>query len=244
MSGGHYTLDELRAFATGSNQEGADALLEHCRACVDCGDSLAAMLLMAESADARRRRERDRRRLLLAAGALIVGALGMLLRSTDLVDAPRTDDLLAGLATEQPLPPAAVRIHLGVLSPAGTDDSVARLQAAGAALARGQYDAAIPDLEELHDRDPSSGVVAAYLGIALYLTGDNSSRAEHLLTQGAQDQNRSIATFTQWYLANLLLRSGQTDASVRVLETLAPSPTAPGRNAQKLLDEIRAIQDR
>lgn len=41
---------------------------------------------------------------------------------------PSVEQQLAALATTEPLPVVVVRIHLGILSPAGTDDSVNRLR--------------------------------------------------------------------------------------------------------------------
>lgn len=62
------------------------------------------------------------------------------------------------------------------------------------------------------------------------------------LAAGAEHPNLSIATFTQWHLANFLLRTGRTEDAIAVLETLAPQPTMPGRNGLDLLTKINAVQ--
>jgi len=249
MSGGHFTLDDLRSFVRGHGPEGEKLLLQHCRTCSECGDKLAGMLMLTTRAASRGRAETAKHMWIaaVAASVILLAALAVLLQ-TFVVDEPGVEEQLAALATTEPIPVFIVRFHLGSPTPMGNIPGVApiepRLLAAGEKLAAGDYAAAVRDLEQLRQDDPLSRLVAAYLGIARYLVGDDSARTGRLLEEGAATARTEddVASSCLWYLGNLLLRRGRTPEAIEVFQDLADLPSRPGRQSLEILQKIEAAR--
>jgi hypothetical protein len=131
-----------------------------------------------------------------------------------------------------------VRFLLGSAVTVDTGNTQARLQAAGEALIVGEYARAAGDLERLRAERPDSGVIAGFLGISRYLSGEDSDRVAELLATGALDQNRTVASFSRWYLANYLLRTGDEDGARQLLRELTAINDIPGRMAIDVLARL------
>ncbi len=264
----HFTAMEMADYARGliAGSEG-ESLLQHCKECAQCGDQLAAILVLRRAKAAghpllsTRQRSRVSRKRWLAAAAGVVGigvlAVGaQVLRPGVEPDASTARSALpppsaeepagvAALATTEPLSPLTIKIHTdGPISAggAGSPDWLPRMNAAGSKIVNHDYGGAVADLEGLYAEDPTSQLAAAYLGIARYLYGDNSSEVGALLARGATGNSESIARFAQWYLANYVLRSEQDmDSAREILNELATNSDWPGRRAQTLLERIEAL---
>jgi hypothetical protein len=255
MSGGHFTLDELRACCRGEDWSLIKPVVEHCRTCELCGDRVAVFLAM--------NRIRAQRPVVegivspntakVVAGVVIAVAVGLLVAgyqwaSTDLPPSEDVAELataqpppggdVAGLATTEPPPAGVVRFLLGSAVAVDAGDLKARLQAAGQALTAGEYSRATTALEGLHAEHPDSGVIAGFLGISLYLSGEDTDRVGQLLATGALDQNRTVSSFSRWYLANHLLRAADEEGARQLLKLFAADDDIPGRLAAELLARL------
>jgi len=293
MSGGHFTLDELRACARGEDRSLITPVVEHCKTCKYCGDKLAVFLALDGLAVRRPGIEQiiSGKAAKVVAGVVIAVAVGVALAGYQLISTdpppdsgsalatieplppeggtglptteplppesagrlattqaparegaeasatppPATGVTAVGLATTEPPPAAIVRFLLGLAVPVDTGNIQARLQAAGEALTGGEYARAAGDLEVLHTELPDSGAIAGFLGISLYLSGEDSSRVGRFLATGALDQNESVSSFSRWYLANHLLRTGDEEGARQLLVELAALEDRPGRMAADLL---------
>lgn len=240
MSGGHFTTDELRAFARGEGGSETDELAEHCRACVRCGDQLAVLLMLAPAASAAHRRAP----VSIIAGIVLVGILALVFQS-DIVGPLSTDKQLAALATTETLPPAVVQFHVRLSSATKTsgDRSSPQILEGGEFLASGEYAEAIVALERQRAAHPDSRLVASYLGIARYLAGDDSPAVAALLASGAADSNVPASLYAKWYLGNYLLRTGQLDEAIVALEEVVSEDVRLSREAADLLAEIRRLRN-
>ena len=270
MSGAHFTLDELRECAVSQDELAIAPVLRHCFDCRDCGDRLAVIIALLESASemppswgllARMRRvayaggearlpeEQPARRLprgAAVAAALLLIALAIPVAWWAMTPGPSVDFRLAALATTEPISARVVQFHLAGVTPAaeipGALPVQPRLLAAGEKLAAGDYAAAVRELEQLRQDAPLSRLVAAYLGIANYLNGDNTARIGRLLEEGMATARTDddVAAVSGWYLGNLLLRMGRTPDAIEVFESLADLPTGPGRQSLEILRQIEA----
>jgi len=106
-------------------------------------------------------------------------------------------------------------------------------------LVDGRYEEAVAQLSTVYEAQPGNGEVAASLGIALYLTGDDSERVEALLAQGTALRQQDFSNLAGWYLANHYLRKGDVVQTMSVLEDLSQWPDAPGTQARELLERLR-----
>jgi len=244
MNSHHLTLDEIRACARGEDESLVSAAAEHCSYCHECAGNLAAALAIIEYGPRKSLWESVTWGQ-LAAVTVLLAALGFAAVATvsELLPAepPSIEQQLAALATTETIDPMLVRIHLGIASPAGSDDTIARLQAAGFDLAEERYDRAISELETLHSAAPGSQLVAAYLGIARYLAGDDSPRVRDLLTLGASSDNSSVSSFATWYLGNAQLRAGEIQNARQTLSRISHLNALPGRLSKRLLDQLQEI---
>jgi hypothetical protein len=175
------------------------------------------------------------------AGIAIALAIGFALYQFGLPADPVRDALTA-LATTEPPPSAMIRFQLGSAIQASSDDTQQRLQAAGQALAGRQYAQATDELQRLHAELPNSGVIAGYLGIALYLSGNDSARVGALLSAGALDDDLPVALSSKWYLANHLLRTGDEEAARTLLAELATFRNLRGRLSADLLLRLDQLE--
>ena len=245
MNSDHFTLDELRAFALGHDPEREKLLLEHCRVCSECGDNLAAMLMVTIPAAARRSARTTRNVWLaaVAASVILVGALAIIF-----LQPPSVEDQLAALATTETLPAAVVQFHvrLSYVTLEAVGRSVPQILEGGELLAAGEYAAAIVALERQYSANPDSRLVATYLGIARYLGGEDSPEVAALLAAGAgsADTRTPASAYAQWYLGNYLLRAGRTEDAIVVLDTVVALGGRLGAAALETLDEIRELRER
>jgi len=245
MNGDHFTLDELRAFARGHDPEREKLLLEHCRTCSECGDNLAAMLMVTIPARARRSARTTRNVLFaaVAASVILVGALAIIF-----LQPPSVEDQLAALATTETLPAAVVQFHVRLSSgtPAAVGRSVPQILEGGELLAAGEYAAAVVALERQYSSHPESRLVATYLGIARYLGGDDSPEVATLLAAGvgSADTRTPASVYAQWYLGNYLLQAGRIEEAIVVLDTVVAQGDRIGEAALETLDEIKRLRTR
>ena len=293
MSGGHFTLDELRACARGEDRSLITPVVEHCKTCKYCGDKLAVFLALDGLAVRRPGIEQivSGKAAKVVAGVVTAVAVGVALAGYQLISTDPPPDSGSALATTEPVPPESgtglptaeplpsesggrlattqapaleggarlaatqppgpenvavlattqpppagvVSFLLGSVAPVDSGNIQARLQAAGEALIGGEYARAASNLENLHTERPDSAVIAAFLGISLYLSGEDSGRVGRLLATGALDQNESVWSFSRWYLANHLLRTGDEERARQLLAELAALEDLPGRMAADLL---------
>jgi hypothetical protein len=241
VSGGHFTLDELRACARGEDPTLIDPVVKHCRDCEECGEILAGMMALL-------RRQRMSSAIpgfaspgLRVRGVLQCVAAVVVVSSLLLFALWPESNSLANLATTEPPPGMIVDIHVRMsqVVPADIGGGPSIREGSELMLA-GEYTAAITVLERELTAHPDSELVALYLGIARYLAGDDSPRVRDLLSAGAGSRNQSIETFGAWYLANHLLRAGNTGGATDILESLSTRTIEVGRKARALLGEIAA----
>jgi hypothetical protein len=308
MSGGHFTLDELRACARGEDPALIAPVVEHCKTCKYCGDKLAVFLALDDLAVRRPGIEQivSGKAAKVVAGVVIALAVGVALAGYQLISTdpppdsgsalatmeppppesgtglptaeplpsesggrlaatrqpppeggarlaatqqpppegaeesatpppPESLETAVGLATTEPPPAAVVRFLLGSAVPVDTGNIQGRLLAAAEALSAGEYARATSHLEGLHSERPDSGVIAGFLGISRYLSGDDTEHVAELLATGAIDQNQAVSSFSRWYLANYLLRTGEEEGARHLLTELAAFRDTPARMAVDLL---------
>lgn len=247
---GHLSLDELRALVRGRNLEQRSRLVEHCRLCAECGDQLAGMLAvtLAQSSSSISRRRKHVLLATMVAGVILVVAIAMLFPTIVGDDPSVQDQQFAALATTATLPATAVRFHvrLSSLAPAAAGRSVPQIREGGELLAAGEYDAAIVALEREYSAHPGAPLVATYLGIARYLSGDDAPEVARLLAQGvgAGDTRTPASTYAEWYLGNYLLRVGRIDEAVAVLDRVSAQGGGLGKAALATLEEIDRLRER
>lgn len=260
---GHLDPERMLAWAHGeSGAEEAAAVLHHGLACRACGDQLAVMLALADSGTAALSPGRRRTVLgLTQSGALAAAAVIVLLVGAALIApwlrAPSPNDPataapgaatgaapvevpssaeLARLATTAP--PGEVMVDF-LFDPATYASGTPRARAGLQMVVRGRYEEAIRELTGVYEADPMNGETAAVLGIARYLTGDDSARVEGLLRQAQALPLDDFSHLAAWYLGNLYLRRGDLQRATRVLDVLAEFPDDPGSHARALLEQIR-----
>ena len=272
MSGGHFTLDELRACVRGEAADLVDPVVEHCRDCEDCGTELAAMMALryrprpwpiralrrgrtALANVASRAPRRGPavpegilpvwRPTLIALAALLVMAVGALILadgSSKLQggDAGAQDAAYAVLATNDSIGRlfAEARFRGGTPVSATAPPS---LQGVVELMVRRDFDRAIEVLMPRIEARPMDAEAAAYLGISLYLKGEQPALARSLLEAGARHPSTMVSRESTWFLANLLLREGDLTTARRLLETLSTSVDLPARRARELLERMDAI---
>ena len=242
----HIDIERLLAYAHDELEDAeSDAILEHSRACKECGDQLAVMLAL-RSEDGGSGVSEPRARLigLIAASVLLAVLLGVALTwggfGSRFIFVSAAEEGLAELATTE----APGRIDLDFLFdaslPTSTDDSRPQKRAGFGLIVNGQHDEAIELLSTLRNARPDDGDVAASLGIALYLSGDSSSRVETLLIEGNAAWLQGLQHYAKWYLGNHYLRQGDLVQAMGALEEIAQEPDAPGRRAAELLRRLES----
>jgi hypothetical protein len=246
----HVDIEGPLAYAHGETDGAeADAVLQHSRACRECGDELAVMLALAGTGvvaldrDESATPEASRRWIgLVAASVVFAALLGAIVLSGWLrPGGPLPDEGVARLATTQ----APSRLMLDFLFSTETSvDNRARARGGFALIVDGRYDDAVAQLSTLYDAQPGDGEVAMSLGIALYLAGDDSDRVEALLTQGRALRPQDFSNLSGWYLGNHFLRRGHLVQAIVVLEELVspqpPDPDESGTQARELLERLRS----
>lgn len=231
----HPDVVELVAFARGElDEDRSSALVEHCRTCSRCGDQMAAILLLREGPGRTSRRSRifGRRSLAAAAAVVIAVALGTLAyvggigqssgsaaheAGASATGSAETEEL-ARLATDRPPPEIVVKVHFG--PPVIADSATSGSKEGLILITRGRYVDAVAVLRKHLDERPGDVAAGAFLGMALYLSGDDSRRAAGLLAEGTRHGETWIRDWSQWYLANLRVRRGELMVARGLLEDL------------------------
>lgn len=241
----HPEIEELVAYARGAlSRKRRRAVRAHCEVCPSCNLDLAKTLVLR--ADHRRAlRQRARRQRLMAAATvvLVLGAAGTIMLGAYFTD-PSAE--LAALATSEPLPEHYVRYRFGTGMPASSDLTAYQLRRGIEALVAEEYGPAIDAFEAVLSEQPSDIETAAYLGIALYLSGDDSTRTQTLLVRGTSHARPELSRAATWYLANLFLRSGEAETAATLLEQLdlGELDDRYSRRARELLQQIEDVPSR
>jgi hypothetical protein len=156
-----------------------------------------------------------------------------------------TTSELAELATTETIPGYQLDLRFRPAISASADLYEYKLKAGMEALVQGDYSFAEDTLGGLYGEHPENSEVAAYLGVAQYLSGNDSDRTKTLLATGASDLQNMIRRTATWYLANSCLRSGDSDSAIQLLQSpdLNGVDVRYGRYAAELLRKIREAQD-
>lgn len=242
----HVDIEGLLAYAHGETGGAeADAVLQHSCACRECGDELAVMLaLVGQEAQATGEAQRGASSApwawrwigLVAASVVLAVVVGIALMSWGpWLDTGGVDEAMQLATTEAP-----ERVMLEYLFGAPTVSAAAPQVRGGFALiVNGRYQEAVALLSTLYDAQPGDNELAASLGIALYLSGDDGERAASSLMQGQRlGRQDSFGNLAAWYLANHYLRRGDVVQAREVLEDLSQGPDAPGTQARDLLERL------
>lgn len=242
----HFTAHELVDYARGAvdGQEGSD-LLAHCRQCDSCGARLAAVLALREGTRIQRTKSTRRRWLATAASLAIVGSAFLASRAHSVWTSgspakPEATmrgpaDELGALATRDLPSPAFLRFRFGS-NLASTDSWEPRLRAAAEDLWEGRIAVSVAALRALSAEHPNDAEAAAYLGIGLYFSNDQTAATESFLQAGATSRLQPLRRYCRWYLANHYLRTHELALAVEILKELALDDDSVGRSATNLLD--------
>jgi thioredoxin-like negative regulator of GroEL len=203
-----------------------------------------AKILIIRTDDRRRMRRRAKRRLQLqmAAAVLLIMGAGAVLLASGYISDPASD--LAALATTETIPQSHVGLRFRLAAPASPGGYESEFRAGMEALVREDYSDGIAILESLHAAHPSETEISTYLGVALYLSGDDSDRAKALLAQGGSHMQGRVRRTATWYLANSCLRSGDVESAVQLLKSIDSEDTDARytRYAAELLRRIRGVR--
>jgi hypothetical protein len=242
----HPDIEELVDWARGLlSRRRHEEVRRHCDACPTCNMRLAKILVLRTD-DRRRMRRRARRvrQLQMAAVIVLLVGTGAVFLLSGYFSNPTAE--LAALATTETIPESHVHMRFRRGLRASADLYDYKLEAGMEALVQRDYRMASETLEELYGEHPESSEAAAYLGVALYLSGDDSGRTKSILAMGTQHMQPMISRTATWFLANSRLRSGDVESAVELLRTLDPNRINDmyGRWSVDLLDRIQGIRDR
>ena len=107
-----------------------------------------------------------------------------------------------------------------------------------ALIVDGFFGEATERITERYGSQPVDGEAAALLGMALYLSGDDSDRVQELLQQGETLRRQDLQNYSGWFLANLYLRRGDILSALPLLEDLSKWPDSPGAQAAATLERL------
>jgi len=216
----------------------------HSEDCPTCNLRLAKIIILSSKHRREiKRRARHRRHLSIAAMVvfLVGAAASWLLLSGYSSDGPSQ---LAALATSETIPDSYVRYRFGAGLPASSDLTGYQLRRGVEALVAGEYALAVEALEAVSRERPSNVEAAAYLGIALYLLGDDSTRMQALLMQGTSHSHPMISRAATWYLANSYQRNGDVQAAMALAHSLSAGEISDRDRYSLRADRLlRKIQD-
>jgi hypothetical protein len=203
-----------------------------------------AKILIIRTDDRRqmKRHAKRRRYLQMAAGIMLLVGAGAAFLGSGYFATPASE--LAALATTETIPESHVHMRFRRGLRASGDLYDHKLEAGMVALVQQDYPQAVETLEGLYSEHPESSEAAAYLGAALYLSGDDSDRTKAILAAGAQDIQPMTSRAATWYLANSCLRSGDIDSTLQLLPTLDPIEIDDlvGRQSRDLLRRIHDLR--
>ncbi len=242
----HPEVDELVDWARGDlSRKRLREIRVHCRSCTACDMNLAKILVLRtrQRREMKRRAKRGRQLQMAAAIVLLVGAGAVFLFSGYFSD-PASE--LAALATTETIRGSHLRLRFGEGLPADVGQYEARLKAGMEALVQGDFPLSIETFENLHREYASSSEVACYLGVALYLSGDDSDHTKQLLAKGILNRQPLIQRTTTWYLANASLRTGDLETAIELLESLNLGDRSDfySRSAEDLILGVERIRER
>jgi hypothetical protein len=274
MSTDHVEVMRLLDYARGRlGRRSAHSVREHCMGCEDCGDQLAAALLLREStagAEAARPAAASRRYPAAAAAAaavLLAGAAfwsqdGLVRRAGSIVDAPRGDAIAPG--AEGPRLPASVEpvltpmiwgleLHVGDVRTVSAGSRSLDLRDALVALRAGDAALVTERLAAYElGADPAVDIV---VGTAQLLRGNASAAAERLsnalvgvrLTDpNTRAEFRGAAVF----LAEAFAQQGDIAAALATLErvvagnALGEGPDRATTAARARIEELGLLTER
>jgi hypothetical protein len=174
----------------------------------------------------------------MAAAILILLGTGAALLLTGYQAEPTSD--LAALATSETIPESHVGLRFRVAAPVSPGGYEAEFKAGMEALVREDYHSGLEILEALHSDHEWDTEISTYLGVALYLSGNDSDRTKTLLAAGASHMQGRVRRTATWFLANSCLRSGDTDTAIQLLRLLDPAEVSVQytRYAAELLQQI------
>jgi len=233
----HPTFEELVELARKVPPDDTESKeMQHVRECSECQYQYVGMRLLTNGLELRRRRSRRRRLVSLAVASLVllvaVGG-GTYFWSQSRSSSP-------ALATNETIPESFLLLRLGRGTPASGETYLSKLRAGVESLAGGNYERAINSFEQLLGERPEDEELYALLGIARYLSRDNSDETMRFLIRGSAHGDSLINRTSQWYLANLRLRRGETVRAQDVLEglDLGEIDDRFSRSARDLLKKI------
>lgn len=245
----HPGIEELMAYPLGElTVERSRQVWQHCSGCAECGNELAAIILVRSAAVTDEPAERPAwnwKYLVIAASIIVVVGLGFLfsrtLRDPADTEAPRLNvpatsaqSEYAALATRETLPQSHVDFRFGTAVLAGTNQG--RVRDAVQAIVDERFEQAEQALEVLLRANPSDREVSVHLGVARYFRGDLSGGTETLLR--SERPVGSLGRTGYWYLGNLLLARGEIADARLVLESLTGADDRWGRRATALLQQL------
>lgn len=231
----HPRIDEVVEVIRGVASESRKRdVLDHLEDCRTCSGRYALIQLIHTG----RRFERSRRRGFLLAGVAVV-VVAVAVVSVLWSGSDARSPHLEALATDEGYPEWSVEFF-GSGVPAAAMTYEAELRSGVRALAAGELESATETLERLRQRRPDADEVAALLGIAYYLAGNDDVEVARLLEDGSSDPRTYIGRASRWYLANLHLRRGALPRAMNVLESLADEtpPEYYSRLAADLLGRL------
>lgn len=241
----HPEIDELVDWARGDlSRKRLREIRAHCRSCPACDMKLAKILVLrTKQRREMKRAARRRRHLQMAAAIVLLVGVGAVFLFSGYFSDPAME--LASLATTETIPGSQIILRFRPATSASADLYEYKLKAGMEALVRGDYSFAEDTLGGLYGEHPESSEVAAYWGVARYLSGNDSDHTKTLLATGASDMQNMIRRTATWYLANSCLRSGESDSAIQLLQSpdLNGVDVRYGRYAEELLRKIREAQD-
>jgi len=186
------------------------SVLRHLEGCQTCHERIRVMAVLETRFQQESPLKKPRNRTYLVAAAVLISSL-----------VPLTYYFTGGpipVAGREPVTAAEPYPYFPLeLRSEGTDSSNDRLrETAFEAYVTGDYLKANRILEELVSSDRDSELTF-YLGVTHYLLGNN----RHTLTclrEAAKDPRWKAPS--HWFMANLLLRDGERDSAISLLETL------------------------
>ncbi|MFW6198875.1 MAG: hypothetical protein ACOC5E_03535 [Acidobacteriota bacterium] len=262
MRGRHPDPTEMVAYARGAlDADDAAAVLEHCESCRDCGNQLAAVLLLRQS---RESTAYPRRWIAAAAAAMLV--VGLVTGVYWLQGSPGPgEDSLPGAPSIVEAPPGAeheaatasyadlasreipdwyfgtfeivIERFGAVAADAGGPSLIAIFREAITAMKRGQYGRAVELLEPCCGGGRYHRWGTALLGAALLGEGEDLDRAAAELARVAELRSEGESEVEAWFLANLHLLQERPKPALRLLRDLHRD-TRVGRMASALIPRI------
>lgn len=230
----HADVLEIIDYAAGTlPARRAQQLQRHCSECAECGDRLAAVLLLQQARAAERPRRGATRAGVIAAAAAILAALALglwVLRPATGIVTPQPDGLAAaaGIANDldylqEPLGWLlwTVEMQVGAATPAAAGAPLHGTLADVVSLLRaGEYGLAATDVA---DAD-GTGIAPLLVGIARVHAGDAAGARPALTAAmeafGEASENSTMQHAARLYLAEAEWQCGEAEVARRHLETL------------------------